>query len=149
MRISDCSSNVCSSDLLALHQNGNIQVSGKPRATRFTDLPVLRWPSEWLGRHQHHHHRFGTEAPGPGAEVEASRGCPYHCSFCAAIDFRDPSRRRALDIVLPAIARLIAPRATSIYFLSHIFLSPPPPPSPPLDPKSYIQPQTPPTAPHH
>src|SRR3546814_17670670 len=108
MRISDCSSNVCSSDLLALHRNGNIQVSGKPRATRFTDLPVLRWPSEWLGRHQPHHHRFGTEAPGPGAEVEASRGCPHHCSFCAQLDFRDSYRRRDMENVLKEIDGLIA-----------------------------------------
>ena len=25
--------------------------------------------------------------PGPGAEVEASRGCPYHCTFCAKDEF--------------------------------------------------------------
>ncbi len=35
-------------------------------------------------------------AGGPGAEVEASRGCPYNCSFCAKIDFRDKYRRRDL-----------------------------------------------------
>src|SRR3546814_19523315 len=95
MRISDWSSDVCSSDL---------------------------WPSEWLGRHQHHHHRFGTEAPGPGAEVEASRGCPYHCSFCAKIDFRDSYRRRDLDIVLQEIDGLIAAGVTYIYFVDEIFL---------------------------
>ena len=44
---------------------------------------ALEWPAEWIKAHQHHHHRFGTEPVGPGAEVEASRGCPYDCSFCA------------------------------------------------------------------
>src|SRR4051812_27472742 len=65
--------------------DGAAVVNGPPAATRFTDLPALRWPAEWLARHGHHHHRYGTEAHGPGAEVEASRGCPYHCSFCAKI----------------------------------------------------------------
>ena len=42
-------------------------------------------------------------APGPGAEVEASRGCPYHCSFCAKIDFRDKYRKRDLAPLLAEI----------------------------------------------
>jgi B12-binding domain/radical SAM domain protein of rhizo-twelve system len=65
-------------------------IDGSARhASRFTDLPALRWPDEWIARHHHHHHRFDAHPDVPGAEVEASRGCPYHCSFCAKIDFRD------------------------------------------------------------
>ena len=57
----------------------------------------------------HHHHRFDAAPDGPGAEVEASRGCPYSCTFCAKIDFRDAYRRRELDPLLDEIDGLIAP----------------------------------------
>src|SRR3546814_15420251 len=49
-------------------------------------------------------------------------GCPYHCSFCAKIDFRDSYRRRDLDIVLQEIDGLIAAGVTYIYFVDEIFL---------------------------
>ena len=62
------------------------------RRARFVDLPPLAWPDEWIERHRHHHHRFDEPRQGPGAEVEASRGCPYTCSFCAKIDYRDEYR---------------------------------------------------------
>ncbi len=97
-------------------------VNGGPAATRFTNLPPLRWPTAWLQRHGHHHHRYGTQAHGPGAEVEASRGCPYHCSFCAKIDFRDQYRRRDLEPLLAEIDGLIAQGVTYIYFVDEIFL---------------------------
>jgi B12-binding domain/radical SAM domain protein of rhizo-twelve system len=97
-------------------------VNGAPAAARFIDLPPLRWPAQWTQRHRHHHHRYGTEAAGPGAEVEASRGCPYHCSFCAKIDFRDQYRRRALEPLLAEIDGLIDQGATYLYFIDEIFL---------------------------
>jgi B12-binding domain/radical SAM domain protein of rhizo-twelve system len=102
--------------------NGGVVINGAPAATRFTDLAALSWPPSWLQRHGHHHHRYGTEALGPGAEVEASRGCPYHCSFCAKIDFRDQYRRRDLISLLEEIDGLIAAGVTYIYFVDEIFL---------------------------
>ncbi len=98
-----------------------------PVATRFTDLPALRWPDHWIARHHHHHHRFDAAAAdplrgGPGAEVEASRGCPYACSFCAKIDFRDKYRRRPVPVVLDEIDALVAQGATYLYFIDEIFL---------------------------
>lgn len=99
-----------------------VQVNGAPAATRFTDLPPLTWPDEWVARHAHHHHRFDREAHGPGAEVEASRGCPYHCSFCAKIDFRDKYRRRDLEPLLAEIDGLIRQGAEYVYFIDEIFL---------------------------
>ena len=75
-----------------------------------------------MARHDHHHHRFGTEAHGPGAEVEASRGCPYHCSFCAKIDFRDAYRRRDLSPLLEEIDALLRQGVTYLYFIDEIFL---------------------------
>ena len=102
--------------------DGSVRITGKPHAGRFTDLPALHWPTRWVARHDHHHHRFGTTAKGPGAEVEASRGCPYHCSFCAKIDFRDSYRRRDLSPLLEEIDALIAQGVTYLYFIDEIFL---------------------------
>jgi B12-binding domain/radical SAM domain protein of rhizo-twelve system len=94
----------------------------EPQAGRFVDLPALAWPDPWIRAHQHHHHRFERAPDGPGAEVEASRGCPYSCSFCAKLHFRDRYRRRRLDLVLAEIDRLIAQGVTYLYFVDEIFL---------------------------
>lgn len=103
-------------------ENGRIRINGGPQASRFVDLAPLRWPKAYLHRHRHHHHRFDTEPDAPGAEVEASRGCPYSCSFCAKIDFRDRYRRRNLDLLLDEIDGLIAHGVGYIYFIDEIFL---------------------------
>ncbi len=97
-------------------------VTGSPASARFTDQAPLRWPTHWLARHSHHHHRYGSQGAGHGAEVEASRGCPYHCSFCAKIDFRDVYRRRDLIPLLTEIDGLIAAGVGYIYFVDEIFL---------------------------
>jgi len=105
-----------------LDADGQLQIIGDPAATKFTDTPALRWPQDWVTRHTHHHHRFDTEPAGPGAEVEASRGCPYACTFCAKIDFRDRYRKRDLPILLAEIDGLIAQGVAYIYFIDEIFL---------------------------
>ena len=110
---------------LAFIRDGRTVMTGPPHASRFTDLAALHWPADWLQRHLHHHHRYGTEPHGPGAEVEASRGCPYDCSFCAKIDFRDTYRRRDLALVLEEIDGLIAQGVTYVYFVDEIFLPQP------------------------
>ena len=108
---------------LAYLSEGEVVVTGGPHATAFVDEPALTWPSEWIARHHHHHHRFDREPPdGRGAEVEASRGCPYHCTFCAKIDFRDGYRRRALAPLLQELDALIAQGVTYVYFIDEIFL---------------------------
>jgi len=99
-----------------------VKVQGGPQAARFVDAAPLRWPEHWVRGHHHHHHRFDREPAGPGAEVEASRGCPYHCSFCAKIDFRDAYRRRQLPLILEEVDALIAQGATYLYFVDEIFL---------------------------
>lgn len=98
------------------------RVNGGPRVAAFADLPALAWPDEWIARHPHHHHRFDTKPDMPGAEVEASRGCPYACTFCAKLDFRDVYRRRALPALLAEIDALIAQGAGYVYFIDEIFL---------------------------
>ena len=104
---------------------GELHLAGGVQATRFIDLPALRWPDGWVSRHHHHHHRFDTTPAGPGAEVEASRGCPYHCTFCAKIDFRDGYRRRDLPVLLDEIDTLRAQGAGYVYFIDEIFLPQP------------------------
>jgi B12-binding domain/radical SAM domain protein of rhizo-twelve system len=85
-------------------------------------LPALRWPPETIRRHAHHHHRFDRTPAGPGAELEASRGCPYRCTFCAKENFRDRYRRRPLATILEELDGLIAAGATYVYFIDEIFL---------------------------
>jgi B12-binding domain/radical SAM domain protein of rhizo-twelve system len=58
----------------------------------------------------------------PGAEVEASRGCPYSCSFCAKLDFRNAYRRRDLSPLLEEIDGLLRQGVTYLYFIDEIFL---------------------------
>jgi anaerobic magnesium-protoporphyrin IX monomethyl ester cyclase len=107
---------------LALRNGDDIRVTGGPAAARFVDLPPLAWPDAWVARHHHQHHRFDTAPSGPGAEVEASRGCPYDCSFCAKIDFRDSYRRRELPLLLAEIDGLLGQGVRYLYFIDEIFL---------------------------
>ena len=102
--------------------DSTIRVNGGPQAAPFVDQPVLSWPDEMIRRHRHHHHRFEAEPVGPGAEVEASRGCPYHCTFCAKDNFRNAYRRRPVERVLAEIDRLQGQGAEYVYFIDEIFL---------------------------
>ena len=95
---------------------------GPPAAASFTDALPLRWPDAWIRRHAHHHHRFDQAPQGPGAEVEASRGCPYSCTFCAKMDYRDRYRRRDLTVLLAEIDHLSAQGVGYLYFIDEIFL---------------------------
>jgi anaerobic magnesium-protoporphyrin IX monomethyl ester cyclase len=106
----------------AVLTDGALRMAGGPQSTRFIDLPAIYWPDAWVQRHHHHHHRFDRRPEGPGAEVEASRGCPYHCTFCAKIDFRDVYRRRDLAPLLAEIDALVAQGVTYLYFIDEIFL---------------------------
>ena len=85
-------------------------------------LPPLRWDADFVARHAHHHHRFDRPPGGTGAEVEASRGCPYHCTFCAKDNFRNGFRRRPLQVVLDEIDALVAQGVEYVYFVDEIFL---------------------------
>jgi B12-binding domain/radical SAM domain protein of rhizo-twelve system len=107
---------------LGLRAGDGVRITGAPAAASFVDLPALRWPDAWIARHRHHHHRFDEGQIGPGAEVEASRGCPYDCSFCAKIDFRDKYRRRDLAALLDEIDGLADQGVRYLYFIDEIFL---------------------------
>jgi len=107
---------------IAVLEHGELRCHGGPVAARFTDLLPLRWPDQWIRRHRHHHHRFEAEPDGPGAEVEASRGCPYACTFCAKLDYRDRYRRRDLPLLLDEIDGLLGQGVRYLYFIDEIFL---------------------------
>jgi anaerobic magnesium-protoporphyrin IX monomethyl ester cyclase len=101
---------------------GDIHVVGGPQATLFVDQTALTWPDEMIRRHHHHHHRFEAEPVGPGAEVEASRGCPYSCTFCAKENFRNKYRKRPPASVLQETYALQEQGVEYIYFIDEIFL---------------------------
>jgi hypothetical protein len=103
-------------------EGGAVRVIGGPRAAAFVDQLPLAWPAEMIRRHDHHHHRFDAEPVGPSAEVEASRGCPYHCTFCAKENFRSKYRRRPANFVLQEIDALQWQGVQYIYFIDEIFL---------------------------
>lgn len=102
--------------------SSGIRVLGGPLAATFVDQAALSWPNEMIARHDHHHHRFDAEPIAPGAEVEASRGCPYSCTFCAKENFRNRYRRRPAEAVLQEIYALQLQGIEYVYFIDEIFL---------------------------
>src|ERR1700685_2203580 len=107
---------------VAYRDSESIVVRGPTRAADMKSLPALRWADATVSRHAHHHHRFDAEPVGPGAEMEASRGCPYHCTFCAKDNFRNNYRKRPLNVVLEEVDRFVAQGIEYIYFFDEIFL---------------------------
>ena len=107
---------------IARREGGAVSAHGGLHAADVATLPALRWTDEEVARHMHHHHRFDAPPAGPGVEIEASRGCPYHCTFCAKDSFRDRYRRRPLEVVLDELDALIAQGARYAYFIDEIFL---------------------------
>lgn len=99
-----------------------IEVHEGTHATDLNALPALEWSDADLWRHRHHHHRFDRTPDRPGAEMEVSRGCPYHCSFCAKDNFRDDYRRRPLATIVAELDGLIAQGVEYVYFIDEIFL---------------------------
>jgi len=85
-------------------------------------LPALAWSDADVRAHAHHHHRFDREPAGPGAEMEVSRGCPYHCSFCAKDNFRSDYRARPDAVILEELDGLLRQGVEYVYFIDEIFL---------------------------
>jgi B12-binding domain/radical SAM domain protein of rhizo-twelve system len=105
-----------------LDERGALCGNDDKNATMMSELPALRWPRALLEGHAHHHHRFDRPSEGIGAEIEASRGCPYHCTFCAKDNFRNGFRKRPLATVLDELDALIADGTRYVYFIDEIFL---------------------------
>lgn len=107
---------------IAFRQNGEIVVRGPNRAANMKSLAALSWPDHFVARHYHQHHRFDAQPTGPGAEMEASRGCPYHCTFCAKDNFRNNYRKRPLAAIVEELDRLQSQGVEYVYFIDEIFL---------------------------
>ena len=107
---------------IAYFEGDHYVVRGPNNASDMKRLPPLQWPDEYVARHTHHHHRFDAPPLGPGAEMEASRGCPYHCTFCAKDNFRNNYRKRPLPVILEEADQLLAQGVEYIYFIDEIFL---------------------------
>jgi anaerobic magnesium-protoporphyrin IX monomethyl ester cyclase len=107
---------------LAYRDDGRVVVQGGPQSADMATLPALKWPDHFIERHTHHHHRFDGGDRGFGAEMEASRGCPYDCTFCAKENFRDKYRKRPLETLLRELDTLLAQGVGYIYFVDEIFL---------------------------
>jgi len=107
---------------LCYADEGDIRVQGGPFASNMLSLPSLTWREETVQSHAHHHHRFDGTPKGPGAEMEVSRGCPFHCTFCAKDNFRNLYRKRPLQTVLTELDGLIANGIEYVYFIDEIFM---------------------------
>ena len=107
---------------IAWMDGDTVRVQGAPHATDMSALPALRWSEADIARHRHHHHRFDAPPQRPGAEMEVSRGCPYHCSFCAKDNFRSDYRKRPVPVILEELDALMAAGVEYVYFIDEIFL---------------------------
>ena len=107
---------------IAWMDGAEVRVQGSVHQADMSALPALHWDAADVVRHRHHHHRFDRRPERPGAEMEVSRGCPYHCTFCAKDNFRNDYRKRPLPVILEEVDGLIAAGAEYIYFIDEIFL---------------------------
>jgi anaerobic magnesium-protoporphyrin IX monomethyl ester cyclase len=107
---------------ICFQEADGIVVRGPNCASDMKRLPALIWPDAAIAKHSHHHHRFDGQPIGPGAEMEASRGCPYHCTFCAKDNFRNNYRKRPLTTIVEELDRLVTQGVEYIYFIDEIFL---------------------------
>jgi B12-binding domain/radical SAM domain protein of rhizo-twelve system len=108
---------------IGYRRGDGVCIQGGPHATDMRDLPALSWETAAIRRHTHHHHRFDGRPTGPGAEMEASRGCPYHCTFCAKDNFRNNFRRRPVSTIAEELDGLLASGVEYVYFIDEIFLA--------------------------
>ena len=109
-------------DSICYRTPDGVKLQGGPHASNMAALPALHWNSEIISRHAHHHHRFEAAPAGPGAEMETSRGCPYHCTFCAKDNFRNNFRRRPLEKIAEELDDLVDQGIEYVYFIDEIFL---------------------------
>ena len=103
-------------------ESESVVLQGSLASTDMARMPALHWDDRSVARHAHHHHRFDVQPEGLGAEMETSRGCPYHCTFCAKDNFRDKYRKRPLATVLEELDGLLAQGVRYVYFIDEIFL---------------------------
>jgi B12-binding domain/radical SAM domain protein of rhizo-twelve system len=109
-------------DSVCTWDGDRIVARGGTHVTNMAALPALQWPDASVLAHSHHHHRFDAGPLGPGAEMETSRGCPYHCTFCAKDNFRNGYRKRPLPVLLEELDGRQRQGIEYVYFIDEIFL---------------------------
>ena len=82
-------------------------------------LTALDWSGYPLDLRHHRHHVF--TGSGRGAEVEATRGCPWACTFCNKTLFRNQFRERPIEAVLAEVETLARHGFDYVYFIDEIF----------------------------
>ena len=107
---------------IAWQDGERVRVQGGTHQSDMSKLPPLFWTANDVRRHTHHHHRFDRDPLRPGAEMEVSRGCPYHCTFCAKENFRTDYRKRPIETILQELDALVAQGVEYVYFIDEIFL---------------------------
>ncbi len=91
------------------HRNGDLRTTPlRPPIPRLDDIPH---PDRSL---------FG---PQPDAYIISSRGCPYHCSFCASSRLWPRIRFNSAEYVVDEIAELIAQGSRIIRFNDDLFVA--------------------------
>jgi anaerobic magnesium-protoporphyrin IX monomethyl ester cyclase len=86
--------------------------------TEMKALGALDFHNYPVELHSHRHHVFSGD--GRGAELEFARGCPWSCSFCNKMLFRNKFRERSVEAVLSEIDCLIARGVDYVYFIDEI-----------------------------
>jgi len=103
----------------AWRQDGVVHINpghNQAELSRSAQLDFSRYP---LSLRQHRHHVF--HGSGRGAEVEASRGCPWACSFCNKTLFRNQFRDRPVASVVAEVETLAGAGFDYVYFIDEIF----------------------------
>jgi B12-binding domain/radical SAM domain protein of rhizo-twelve system len=109
-------------DSIAVADGAQVRIQGRDAVCDVSRLPTLHWSMTTVSAHLHHHHRFDRRPTRPGAEVEASRGCPYHRALCTKeLLPRDLLRRRPPGVVLREIDALLDQGVEYVYFVDEIF----------------------------
>ncbi|HXE31282.1 MAG TPA: TIGR04295 family B12-binding domain-containing radical SAM protein [Terriglobales bacterium] len=103
----------------AYREGGEIRVNPGVNQADLRGLAALDWSGYPLERRRHRHHVFS--GGGRGAEVEATRGCPWACTFCNKTLFRNRFRERRVEAVLAEAEELARQGFTYVYFIDEIF----------------------------
>lgn len=99
-------------------ENGE-HISAGLGVTDMKALGALDFQNYPVELHSHRHHVFNGH--GHGAELEFARGCPWSCTFCNKILFRNKFRERSVEAVLSEVDCLIARGVDYVYFIDEIF----------------------------
>ncbi|HVA64416.1 MAG TPA: TIGR04295 family B12-binding domain-containing radical SAM protein [Terriglobales bacterium] len=104
---------------IAYRENGAVRQNPGLHQTNLAALPALDFSGYPLPLRQHRHHVFSGS--GRGAELEASRGCPWACNFCNKTLFRNRFRERPVATVAIEVESLLRAGFDYIYFIDEIF----------------------------